>query len=217
MSRIGPTQLRAPVAAPESDEQETQSCAVKQTAARRQQKIEELAQELNLLGKIWCKAKHGKESKPTAGKSGRQIFGVEIEEESGALAAMKNQGRTVAARPKSKSKTRNKNSGSALRETKIRASIWLQPARKTAGAEHENQKKISGVTSRRDKNPAARTEVPVSRRKTKPHGRQRTSLERQERNLGAETRVARTENPWARPCRGKPKDSAGTGILDPAR
>jgi hypothetical protein len=89
MSRIGPTQLRAPVAAPESDEQETQSCAVKQTAARRQQKIEELAQELNFLGKIWCKAKHGKESKPTAGKSGRQIFGVEIEEESGALARHK--------------------------------------------------------------------------------------------------------------------------------
>jgi hypothetical protein len=58
----------------------------------------------------------------------------------------------------SKSRNRNKSSGSALRETKIRASIGLQQVRKTGRAEHENERKISGVSS--------------TRRRMKPHGRQ---------------------------------------------
>jgi hypothetical protein len=85
----------------------------------------------------------------------------------------------------SKSRNRNKSSGSALRETKIRASIGLQQVRKTGRAEHENERKISGVSSTRtkgkslawaarDETPATRTEVSVSRRRMKPHGRQRT-------------------------------------------
>jgi hypothetical protein len=49
----------------------------------------------------------------------------------------------------SKSRNRNKSSGSALRETKIRASIGLQQVRKTGRAEHENERKISGVSSTR--------------------------------------------------------------------
>jgi hypothetical protein len=83
------------------------------------------------------------------------------------------QAKETTARPQagaqieeSKSRTRNKNSGSALRETKIRASIWLQQVRKTGRAQQENEKKISGVSSTRDENPATRTEVPVSRRRT---------------------------------------------------